>query len=81
MTTRQGINKGAKKVFFAETNDVDELYASADADDVSSTTSSIDITLEELKHEVAIMCSYESYLSVKHAFLGFLQRFIEKKAQ
>jgi hypothetical protein len=81
MITRQEINKGSKKVIFAETNDVDELYASADTDDGSSTTSSIDITMEEFQHEVAIMCSYESYLSVKHAFIGFLERFIEKKAQ
>lgn len=79
--TSQETDKGAKKVVFAETDDVDELDANADTDDTSSTASSIDITMEDLQHEVAVICSYESYLSVKQAFVALLERFIEKNAK
>jgi hypothetical protein len=72
--------KGTKTVYFSEI-DALECEAYAESDDTSSTDSSLDITVEEFKHEVVLMCSYESFLSIKQAFERFIDRFIEEYSE
>lgn len=69
--------KGIKTVYFSEI-DALESEAYVESDDAISTDSSLDITIDELKHEVVLMCSYESFLSIKQAFQRFIDRFIEE---